>query len=203
MTTSFYKTTKKNLPSELSLDEYKKLDYPIELVRDGQDAAWIASVPDLPGCNSFGDTVTDAVDNVTKMKNLWLEGQFNSKQSIPVPTDEDDFSGKFVLRIPKTLHRSLAYQARRQGVSLNHYASHLLSERNSSNELHHVARGLVEFCTHQIQDNWRNLGARPMYFKAEVPGRLQFLGCIRKPANEVNFTIPKKKFFENYQEPGK
>jgi antitoxin HicB len=201
--TTYYTTTKKSLPSKLSLAEYQKLEYPIEIVHDEQDAAWIASVPDLPGCNSYGDSVSAAVDNVTKMKDLWLEGQFNSNQYIPVPTEEDGFSGKFVLRIPKSLHRSLAYQARKQGVSLNQYASHLLSERNSINHFHEIARGLFELCNHQPQDHWRNSGTRTMFVKAEVPGRLEFVGFIRKPDNEVNFRIPKKKFLENYLEPGK
>jgi antitoxin HicB len=100
----------------------------MEIVED--EGAWVASVPDLPGCNSFGTTVTDAVSNVQQAKELWMKSRFESGGEIPEPTDEEDFSGKFVLRIPRVLHRSLAHQAQKQGVSLNHYASSLLSERN-------------------------------------------------------------------------
>jgi hypothetical protein len=50
---------------------------------------------------------------------------------VPEPNNVDEFSGKFVLRIPRVLHKSLDREARRQGVSLNQYILHLLSERNA------------------------------------------------------------------------
>jgi antitoxin HicB len=114
--------------SKKPLDHYLSLKYPMEISED--DGGWFVSVPDLPGCDSFGTTVEDAIKNVQEAKELWMRSQSDSGGEIPEPTDEDDFSGKFVLRIPRTLHRSLAYQAQKQGVSLNHYASSLLAERN-------------------------------------------------------------------------
>jgi len=190
-----------SLSSKLNLEHYLHLDYPIELVRDEEDT-WVASLPDLPGCNSYGDSVSEAVDNVTKMKNLWIRGRYDSDLPIPEPTSEDDFSGKFVLRIPKSLHRSLAFQAQKQGVSLNHYASHLLSERNSNSRIQDIAR-LLEFCTHQAQANSRTWGERPAWIAAKLPGDLQFLGFIRKPPTECNFKNTKKPLLGRFQETGK
>src|SRR5260370_40936009 len=92
-------TAKKNL------EYYLTLKYPMEIVED--EGSWVASVPDLPGCNSFGTTVAEAVSNVQQAKELWLKSQFESGGEIPEPTNEEDFSGKFILRIPKLLHRSL------------------------------------------------------------------------------------------------
>jgi predicted HicB family RNase H-like nuclease len=37
------------------------------------------------------------------------------------------FSGKFVVRLPKTLHAHLVMEAEREGVSLNQYALYKLS----------------------------------------------------------------------------
>src|SRR5260370_38759876 len=91
-------TAKKNL------EYYLSLKCPIEVVED--EGAWVASVPDLPGCNSVGTTVTDAVNNVQEAKELWMKSQFESSGEIPEPTDEGGYSGKFVLRIPRVLHRS-------------------------------------------------------------------------------------------------
>lgn len=114
--------------SKKSLEHYLSLKYPMEIVED--EGAWVASIPDLPGCNSSGESADDAIRNVQEAKELWMESQLDGGGEIPEPTNEDDFSGKFVLRIPRTLHRSMAYQAQKQGVSLNHYASYLLAERH-------------------------------------------------------------------------
>jgi predicted HicB family RNase H-like nuclease len=51
-----------------------------------------------------------------------------------LPATEQDYSGKFVLRLPKSLHRRLAQQAEQEGVSLNQYAVSLLSEATGQTE---------------------------------------------------------------------
>ena len=45
-----------------------------------------------------------------------------------IKRSEDRYSGKFVVRVPKSLHRSLAAAAEREGVSLNQYALYKLSK---------------------------------------------------------------------------
>ena len=46
------------------------------------------------------------------------------------PTQAHDYSGKFLVRMPKSLHFRLAMQAKREGVSLNQYVTSLLSSRH-------------------------------------------------------------------------
>lgn len=41
--------------------------------------------------------------------------------------EEEDFSGRFNLRLPKSLHRNLALTARAEGVSLNQLATALIA----------------------------------------------------------------------------
>jgi hypothetical protein len=48
-------------------------------------------------------------------------------QDIPVPIQADDYKGKVLLRISRSLHRELAQSAEIQGVSLNQYASNILA----------------------------------------------------------------------------
>jgi predicted RNase H-like HicB family nuclease len=107
------------------LEHYVAKDYPIELVRD--EDAYVASHPDLPGCVSFGEDPTSAVENLEAMKRLWIEGQLASGRPIPEPSAEEKYSGKFVLRIPKGLHRLAEFRARQEGVSLNAYVSNVLA----------------------------------------------------------------------------
>jgi antitoxin HicB len=59
-------------------------------------------------------------------KKAWLETALEQNSVIPEPA-EDGYSGKLHLRLPKFLHRSLATQAKREGVSLNTYITSNLS----------------------------------------------------------------------------
>jgi predicted RNase H-like HicB family nuclease len=110
------------------LKEYLALPYSIEIMPD--EEGYVATIPDLPGCMSSGDTIDAALRGLEEVKELWLEGRIEAGEEIPEPTKIEDFSGKFVLRIPRSLHRSLDREARKQGVSLNQYVLHILSERH-------------------------------------------------------------------------
>jgi predicted RNase H-like HicB family nuclease len=103
----------------------------MKIVED--EDAYIASIPDLPGCVSYGDTLDEAVKNLAATKDLWIKGQLDSGQAVPEPTQLADYSGKVVLRIPRGLHKSLDREARQQGVSFNQYVAHVLSERHTHN----------------------------------------------------------------------
>ena len=109
-----------------TLEYYKSLKYPIELLET--DEGTVVSHPDLPGCYSFGETVAEAIRNLDEVRNLWLEGQYKAHGEVPEPRDDEDYSGKFVLRVPKWLHRNLEKTAKREGVSLNQLVVSLLSK---------------------------------------------------------------------------
>lgn len=110
------------------LNHYLRLPYSVEILPD--EGGYVAVVPDLPGCMSSGETIEIALRGLDEAKQLWLEGRIESEEEIPEPTKIEDFSGKFVLRIPRSLHRTLDYEARKQGVSLNQHVLHILSERH-------------------------------------------------------------------------
>jgi len=57
--------------------------------------------------------------------------------AIPLPQAmrRGKFSGKFALRLPKSLHAELAQAAECEGVSLNQYMVTLLAEKNSFHEV--------------------------------------------------------------------
>ena len=112
---------------------YLSLPYQVTLTRESEDGEeyWFAEIPDLPGCMSDGTTPDEAIRNVEDAKQLWIEGRLEDGFNVPEPTRVDDYSGKFLLRMPKSLHRRLAEQARREGVSLNQHVNVLLSGAES------------------------------------------------------------------------
>lgn len=111
-----------------NLKYYLSLNYPIsvETYTENGETGYALEIPDLPGCGASGKTVDEAMKNLEDAKELWISASLKRKLPIPEPVSEDDFSGKFLLRIPTKLHMALAKQAKKTGVSLNQYVKSVL-----------------------------------------------------------------------------
>ena len=66
--------------------------------------------------------------NLTDAMTGWLESVLLAGQPVPEPLNETTYSGKYALRMPKSLHQRLAKQAEREGVSLNQWLVTLLAQ---------------------------------------------------------------------------
>lgn len=76
-------------------------------------------------------TVESAVVNALDAKRAWIEAALEDKIDIHEPDSLEDYSGQFKLRIPKSLHKSLAEHSRREGISMNQYCVYLLSKNDA------------------------------------------------------------------------
>ena len=103
-----------------TVDYYMNLPYTIELQHD-QEEGWFVRVKELRGCTSQGDTAEEALYMIQDAMLAWLEVALEDGLPIPEPRPEEDYSGKFVVRVPRSLHRELVEHAEREGVSLNQY----------------------------------------------------------------------------------
>ena len=65
-----------------------KLEYPVRIERlaDGDGGGYLATVPDLPGCMSDGETPEEALKNVQEAIASWIEAAKDWKQEIPKPS---------------------------------------------------------------------------------------------------------------------
>jgi antitoxin HicB len=63
-------------------------------------------------------------------KAAWIAAMRAAARPVPPPGADpsEDYSGKWQLRTPKSLHRDLADRARREGISLNTLAVTLLAQ---------------------------------------------------------------------------
>ncbi len=59
--------------------------YEIILYWSAEDSAFIAEVPELPGCMAHGDTQEDALANVKEAMRLWLDTAREFGDPIPEP----------------------------------------------------------------------------------------------------------------------
>lgn len=111
--------------------------YPIEVFWSEEDAGYIATVPDLPGCSAWGETEADAIHEAHEAIAAWLEAAHSAGRAIPEatpPHDDSAFSGRFLVRLPRRLHADLARSAKREGVSLNQYVLFMLAERHGASK---------------------------------------------------------------------
>lgn len=113
-----------------TIDDYMKKAYRMEIVEDKDEGGFIVTYPDLPGCISCGETIEGAVANAIDAKEVWLEAAIEEGIEIKEPDSLDDYSGQFKLRIPKSLHKSLAEHSQREGISMNQYCVYLLSKND-------------------------------------------------------------------------
>lgn len=116
--------------TEKSVEYYLDLPYTIEIVRDKSDPdqpVWFASVRELKGCMTEADEFDEAARQVRDAMYVWITDAIESGDPIPEPAGEGEFSGKFSVRLPKSLHRDLVHRAEREGVSLNQYITAVLS----------------------------------------------------------------------------
>jgi antitoxin HicB len=107
---------------EKTIDYYMNLPYTIELIPE-PEGGWCVAIKELPGCLSEGDTVDDAVEMIHDAMRGWLEISLEEGHDIPEPKLDEEYSGKFVVRLPRSLHRNLVETAEREGVSLNQFVN--------------------------------------------------------------------------------
>lgn len=115
-----------------TLDEYMSMPYRMELVEDPEEGGWVVSYPDLPGCLTSGATVEAAIGNARDAKRAWLEAAMECGVAIAEPRDTNSYSGQFKLRMPRSLHRSLAEHAQQEGISMNQYCLYLLTKNDAT-----------------------------------------------------------------------
>ena len=89
---------------------------------------YLVEFPDLPGCMSDGETIDEAIHNGADAMRDWIAAMTEAGRPVPPPSRAERYSGKWQMRVPKSLHRRLAERARADGVSLNTLAVTLMAE---------------------------------------------------------------------------
>ena len=108
------------------MEYYLNLKYPV-ITTPSEDGGYVAEIEDLPGCFTQGETLEETYANMEEARRLWIDIAYEDGQDIPEPHDKQEYSGKFSIRVPRSLHRKLDEMAEKEGVSLNHYLVSTLS----------------------------------------------------------------------------
>lgn len=118
-----------------TLEEYMKLPYKLEIIPDTEESGYVVSYPELPGCITCGETIASAVANAEDAKKEWLLAAIEENIEIAEPESADSYSGQFKLRLPKSLHKTLAEDSKKEGVSMNQYCVYLLAKNSEKEHL--------------------------------------------------------------------
>jgi antitoxin HicB len=108
------------------VDYYVSLKYPIK-VSEMEEGGYFIEVIDLPGCMCDANTLDKIPAKVDEAKRDWIEGTLERGGQIPLPEKDELYSGRFLVRTSRTLHRILAKRASQEGTSLNAYVNILLT----------------------------------------------------------------------------
>ena len=102
--------------------------YPFEILPLSKEegGGYAITFPDLAGCRSDGATPEKAMENGRLALADWLAVATEFGDPVPVPYSS--LSGRFVQRVPKSLHRQLVDEAKNEGVSLNTLVVSLVAE---------------------------------------------------------------------------
>ena len=104
------------------------IEYPFEVrpLSKEEGGGYSITFPDLPGCRSDGASPEAAMENGRDALASWLAVAKEFGDKAPKPFSSA--SGRFVQRVPRSLHAQLVAQAETEGVSLNTLVVSLVSQ---------------------------------------------------------------------------
>ena len=104
-------------------------DYPFEIrpLSAGEGGGYLISYTDFDECISDGATPAEAIRNGKEALKETIAALQAQGLGVPQP-GEGQASGRFVTRVPKSLHSNLVQRARREGVSMNMLVTMLLAQ---------------------------------------------------------------------------
>ena len=99
----------------------KLADYPFEIrpLNAKEGGGFLISFPDFSECISDGETVEEALKNGREALKATIAALKAKGHTVPAANAGGVASGKFVSRVPKTVHAQLTTRAKAEGVSLN------------------------------------------------------------------------------------
>jgi len=93
---------------------------------------WRATVRELPDVTEFAASREEAIDLIVDAIESLRDAAGEEGREFPEPIEDDEeFSGRVTLRMPKTLHRLVSSWAEEEGTSINSYITTTLAVRLS------------------------------------------------------------------------
>jgi antitoxin HicB len=111
--------------------------YPFEIhpLSEEDGGGFLISFPDFSECISDGDTPEEAIKNGLDALQETIAALESMNLPVPEPGSQGSYSGKFIQRVPKSLHARLSLRAKQEGVSMNTLVNTILAESLGRREI--------------------------------------------------------------------
>ena len=96
-----------------------KTRYLYTVVWSDEDSVYIGRVAEFGLLGAHADTAEEALHEIKTVVGIVLDDMAEKGEAAPQPLGDESFSGNLQLRMAPSLHRALAAEARREGISLN------------------------------------------------------------------------------------
>ena len=98
---------------------YRADEYTYRVQWDGEH--FLALVEEMPGLSAFGPTQEKALSELRGVVSASLKWMAEEGDPLPEPLSRRAYSGRIIVRMAPALHRRLAQEAQRAGISLNQF----------------------------------------------------------------------------------
>jgi len=104
--------------------------YPFEIhpLSKEEGDGYLISLSDFSECISDGETIAEAIENGMDALQETIAALESLNMPVPEPGSGGTYSGKFIQRVPKTIHSRLVMRAKQEGVSMNSLVTSMLAE---------------------------------------------------------------------------
>ncbi|MCP4118179.1 MAG: type II toxin-antitoxin system HicB family antitoxin [Desulfobacteraceae bacterium] len=91
------------------------------------DKEYVGLCAEFHSLSWLSDTPESALKGIRNLVAEVVEDMKENGEDVPQPIAVKNYSGKFTVRVPPEVHRSIAIQAAESGVSINRLVSYRLS----------------------------------------------------------------------------
>lgn len=104
--------------------------YPFEIrpLSDEDGGGFLISFTDFSECISDGETIEEAIQNGMDALQETIAALESLNLPVPEPGSGGSYSGKFIQRVPRSIHARLVMRAKQEGVSMNSLVTSILAE---------------------------------------------------------------------------
>ncbi len=141
------------------VEYYLNLPYEFIIIPE-ESGGFSIKVKEFEYCSGFGETLEEAWESIKESMRIWIEDVLEKGMEIPLPESMKEYSGKFVVRLPKYLHRKLSKLAEKEGVSLNQLVVSLLSEKVGMKEVENKILNKFEEIVNLLKRNKETIKAK-------------------------------------------
>lgn len=121
---------------------FEAYSHVVSPIPEQDGGGFMFTMPDIPGVMADGATMDEAIADGRQAFESTVSALIDMGREVPPPTlRSEDFapiaaSGRFVSRVPRSIHAQLVARARREGVSLNTLVLSLIAEGLGRRESH-------------------------------------------------------------------